>query len=454
MTLKLYDYQKEGVKFLLTHKHALLCFEMGLGKTPTALVAASAIHNPPPITIICPAIAVENWKREIEKWKITLPHFIYSYNKLPLAPQVKGHTLILDEAHYIKSPKAKRTQNILSHPDGLVHHASRAWCLTGTPMPNHAGELWPILTTFNRTKLSYNAFLQEYCTGYNHAFGNSRHPTFVVTGTNRAKIPELKTLLEPVMLYKSQEEAKVQLPPLSFSSHFIKADSAEITKLDGATRRKLYEEVKPLMAMVIENGGAFNDETLLDFIKGHAQSLTTLRRILGLQKVVKTAELIGEDLTNKNYLKAVVFYHHKQVKDGLIHEFDKRGFLFGQNVFTIEGGQTHTTRWQLIDGFNKTKEPSVMLAQITAASTAISLNSANQVIFIEQSWVPGENAQAVKRCHRHGQKLPVFSRTITLLDDPVDEAISQTILRKTQEITMLLINNNREEKINERTDYN
>jgi SNF2 family DNA or RNA helicase len=71
----------------------------------------------------------------------------------------------------------------------------------------------------------------------------------------------------------------------------------------------------------------------------------------------------------------------------------------------------------------------VLIGQLQAAGTAINLTAANQVLFAESSWVPAENLQAAKRCHRMGQHRPVFVR-ISALDDSIDELIADTIQRK------------------------
>ena len=60
--------QKEGVEFLLKHRHSLLSFGTGLGKTLTSVTAGRLIldHIPDTILIIvCPVKAKKAWKKEI-----------------------------------------------------------------------------------------------------------------------------------------------------------------------------------------------------------------------------------------------------------------------------------------------------------------------------------------------------------------------------------------------------
>jgi hypothetical protein len=61
---KLFELQKEGIKFLSTRKGAILASQMGSGKTVQATVAALET-GAKKILIVCPSSVKINWKREI-----------------------------------------------------------------------------------------------------------------------------------------------------------------------------------------------------------------------------------------------------------------------------------------------------------------------------------------------------------------------------------------------------
>jgi SNF2 family DNA or RNA helicase len=56
---------------------------------------------------------------------------------------------------------------------------------------------------------------------------------------------------------------------------------------------------------------------------------------------------------------------------------------------------------------------------------------------MEKSWVPADNLQALKRCHRRGQTKPVRVRSFTLYDSS-DELVDEALTRKVKELSKIL----------------
>src|SRR3989304_5335105 len=168
--LKLFPFQEETVGqilFFLKEKNkeraCYLALEMGLGKTICAIRAAEYL-NAKNILIICPAIMRYTWEAEIMKWGVSADidvilaskqpllykkYTIVSYdiarsdvfiNKLP----AKIDLLILDESHYIKTRKTKRTVAIL---EKIWHLATYRLALSGTPFTQSVADGY---TLFNK----------------------------------------------------------------------------------------------------------------------------------------------------------------------------------------------------------------------------------------------------------------------------------------------------------------
>ncbi|KKK49307.1 hypothetical protein LCGC14_3136380, partial [marine sediment metagenome] len=77
---------------------------------------------------------------------------------------------ILDEAHYLKNPKAQRTEAILATrsrkrgPKGAIGRAKKKLFLTGTPILNRPIDLWPMLKTAAPNEFNdYQYFTSRYC---------------------------------------------------------------------------------------------------------------------------------------------------------------------------------------------------------------------------------------------------------------------------------------------------
>jgi len=79
----------------------------------------------------------------------------------------------------------------------------------------------------------------------------------------------------------------------------------------------------------------------------------------------------------------------------------------------------------------------VALCNIVAGGVGITLTASSDVDFVEQSFVPGEMAQAACRAHRIGQTRPVAVRVLTLANS-VDASCGEILARKASMIQEVL----------------
>lgn len=74
----------------------------------------------------------------------------------------------------------------------------------------------------------------------------------------------------------------------------------------------------------------------------------------------------------------------------------------------IDGSTANSYRQKAVDHFNdKESNVDVMLLSTKAAGVGLTLTGADRAIIYDPSWNPAEDAQAVDRCYRIGQKKPV-----------------------------------------------
>lgn len=467
----LFPYQKEAVKWLVTKKIRLLAFDMGLGKTAMAIRGLDSVHAIK-VLIICPTVARINWMREFEMWSHTERNYIileklsdeipktindktkvkyYTRNNSNMdnivaivsftyatknVEYLKSHNwdcIVADEAHFLKNPTAKRSKSIIGK-EGLIHKAKRFWFLTGTPAPNHPGELWIFLFISGATKLSYDEFVMRYCRAIQTSYG------LKILGAQVQLIPELREILKKIMLRRKKEDVMTELPPISYSKFNIEPGLVDLEIMPSFTHffvptdcrdelLKKLEKEKQMMQLIWDSTPSNVPGRLLSF-QSIAKSISTLRRYNGLQKVQGTIQHALNCFENKDMEKVVIFALHQDVIEGLrigLREFHPQ-VLFGRTP-------PHK-RQKRIDRFQNDPSAKVFIGNIHAAGTAITLTAAHHVWFVEQDWVPGNNAQAIMRCHRIGQKSKVFVKFITL-DGTLDAKVDFILKQKVEDLTKI-----------------
>jgi len=434
---RLYPYQLHGVDFLKRNRFALLADEMGVGKSPQSIVAAEDLQN---ILVICPAVAKINWQREFLKFAgrksrvigCSEPQpksdiIITNYERVAKNPdhyaRVNWDVVILDESHYVKEQGAQRTAAIFG-AGGVAHSSKRVWCLTGTPAPNHAGELWVMLNAFGHTRLTYDQFVERYCT-YLRVL--NRYQAKRITGTNANTSHEVRAMLEQFALRRKLMDVVKDIPPISFHTQVI--DSSydplkEYPELKDKVREELQRLTEKLGTELLDNVA---DEYLLNVVAALSPSISSLRRYHGLKKAHTCSDLIASELEDGAYKKIIIFAVHNDVIEVT------RQRLTEFNPVKIVGGTSPAARQQAIDRFQRDSDCRVFIGNIGAAGTAITLTAAHNVAFIEKDYVPGNNAQAAGRAHRIGQRHPVTVKFFCL--PGFDEMLTNILARKAQEIS-------------------
>lgn len=423
--MKLFPYQVEGAEWLSDQRRALLADEMGLGKSAQAITAADDILADR-ILVVCPAVARENWKREFQKFsKYPRQPVVASYESIvsayqSTAPWQTFDLVIADESHFTKNPEAERTKALIGK-GGLIHAAERMWFLTGTPMPNHPGELWAILFTTGRTKLSYDAFCRRYC---KFVPGYKQH--LQITGAKEEHIDELRKLLAPIMLRREISDVGMQLPDLFFGDVVVEACPVKLSKeqFENATKEEIWLRKR------LQDLDEFNPQHMR-LLEAVARSVSTLRLYNGLQKIDAVAGMVDSELCAGQYGKIVLFGVHREV----LQQLERKLMHHGGHV--INGATPAWQRQEFIDQFQSDPRYRVLICNIRTAGTAITLTAADQVLFVESEWSPGDNRQATKRCHRIGQTRPVTARFVGIANS-IDEKIQRINRRKAQDIRAVL----------------
>ncbi|WP_219909423.1 DEAD/DEAH box helicase [Nitrosovibrio sp. Nv4] len=442
---------------------------MGLGKSAQAITACDHIQALK-ILVLCPAVARVNWIREFAKFstrKLSIgvvesgaatTNFINglscSYDLLlnkkisSALLSVSWDVLILDESHYLKATDAARSKIVLG-TDGLVHKARRTWLVSGTPAPNHNGELWIMCYVFGLTKLSYESFLERYCIVERVAVRTpGGHCIWRDAIKGSKNIDELKALIAPFILRRRKDQVLKDLPPILYTNVVVEAAEVDFMRwypevAAGVTpEAKMRQDIAEQQAAVDSIAKVAQMGTDLITALGALQDrVQKSRRYVGLQKTPAIAEIIKAELAAKAYDKIVLFAWHRDV----IVDLQER--LKDFKPVTLFGGTDPDRRDKNIKKFQKDPKCRVFIGNIRAAGIAITLTAAHEVGFVESSWVPADNAQAAMRVHRIGQTKPVRCRFFALANS-TDEKVQQVLKRKTRDTTRLFDEDTKKEVIN------
>ena len=446
----LFPHQQIGVDRLVAHQPTYLGFDMGIGKTRTFIEAVKRRHAPR-VLVTCPASAVLVWKREIALWHpgarvvvVRVPtdltkhanYFIVSHGLMSQkqGPVAEGLVVVptpfdmtaIDEAqafNAVDTNRVKILRRALSKLGFMVP-------MSGTPMKNHAGELYTLLSLCWPHGLGMNRYEYEerFCkVTYRHV-GNGRQVRTIEGSKN---LETLKKLIAPFMLRKRKDEVFKDLPPILWDSVPVPLDPTHLPREDAEKLEKTITEI-----MKHEGPNASLDAlTEALRVMSHGVTLMTLRRMLGLAKLRGATEYIVDMLDNlPPERKVLVFAHHAHVIASL-------GRQLGEYLPAILVGTTPPREREIaVDKFLMDPRCRVFLGNIQAAGTAITLVGpkckCSDVVFVESSWTPMDNAQAACRVHRIGQRDGVVARMLSAAGT-VDDLINGLLVRKAREFTQL-----------------
>jgi SWI/SNF-related matrix-associated actin-dependent regulator 1 of chromatin subfamily A len=399
------------------------------------------------ILILCPASAKLVWKHEIGLWapgytfvivntaadlKKPAHFFIVSHGLMSQANGAIPAALCLgapfdmtaiDEAQAFNAPANNRV-------NALRRAAPRLGDITplsGTPMKNHAGELYTLLSICwpDGIKMPRHEYEEKFCKVTHRRFG-SGPMVKIIEGSKNLDV--LKKLIAPFMLRVRKDEVLKDLPPILWDAvpvvlDFAAMPSEDLARLDKAVNR--------------QSATGTPEEDLTHALRRITDdaSLMSLRRMLGLAKLRGATEYIIDMLDSlPDDRKVLVFAHHLEVIAALATHFGE----YSPAVLT--GKSTPREREEAVDKFLTDPRCRVFVGNIQAAGTAITLVGpkckCSDVVFVESSWTPMDNAQAACRVHRIGQHDGVVARMLSAAGT-IDDLVNGLLVRKARDFTQL-----------------
>jgi len=409
---ELAPFQWAGVRYVLDARRAFLADEQGLGKTVEALAALEADGAFPAI-VVCPASMKLGWQREAAHW---LPHRSVAVleGRTPVPPRgeitilnyeiVAAHrealarrhprALVVDESHYCKNPRAKRTQAVRRLASAVAADGLRL-ALTGTPVLNHADELIAQLRVIGRLEDfgSGARFSQQFRgpLSEERLHWHLRRRCFVrrLKSDVLPQLPAKRQVVVPVALTNEAEYRLAERDVIAW----LRSQPLDLSELNARIAATLRAE--------------------------RLAQLGTLQRLAARGKLAAALAWIEDFLVSGEPL--VVFARHVEVQQAVIARFPA--------ALHLVGADSLQDREAAIRAFQDPAGPSLIIGATRVAAQGITLTRASNVAFLELEWTPAMHDQAEDRCHRIGQRDAVTAWYL-LAAGTIDETMARLIQSK------------------------
>lgn len=373
----------------LNSGNMLLLDDMGIGKTTQSImVSMRKEYSKNPVLIVCPPSLTGNWVAELQKMfeveaKIVnkpmdeldpnIRFYIVSYFQLHKVQVKAPWFLIVDEVHNFKDRKTVRYKAL----EELIEQKKYLMGLSGTPLPNRPGELYPAMHMVEPGFYKWFDFAMTFCDGHQDRMGHWD--------------------------FKGASNLDV-LHDWLYADFAVRREKSQVLK-----------ELPPKVRQVI--------------------SLSPDKKIEAANVLGMFAESARQKVKDKEFIeyfrealsqmgKTIVFGHHREMLDFVQKTCDELGLGWVR----IDGSTPGDKRYSIVQKFQTDPNIKVIICSITAASEGLNIQAAECVLFAELFWVPAKIKQAEDRAHRPGVKHSVLC--LYLLWGKREHEIHDIILKK------------------------
>lgn len=428
---ELLPYQLDGIAFAVGAGRAILADDMGLGKTIQGIGVAELLARETGIKkvlIVCPASLKSQWRSEVRRFcdrdvqLITgrvaerLPQYrsecfftVCNYEQvlrdIMAIETVPWDLIILDEGQRIKNWETKTTQVVKSLRSRF------ALVLSGTPLENRLEDLYSVATFIDARRLG-PAFRFFH-----------RHRIVDEDGKviGYKNLDQLRETLRPVLLRRTRESVKLQVPPRT--DEYIRIPPTDeqlglhnsfLQIVSQIVRKKFISEMDLLR---------LRQALLMCRLACNSTFLVNKQKPAFSSKLEQLAELFDR-LFEESDRKVVLFSEWTGMLDLIEPLLTARKLRFVR----LDGSVPQTRRAQLVEEFQSDPDCKLFLTT-NAGSTGLNLQAANTVINVDLPWNPAVLDQRIARAHRMGQSRPV-QVFILVTEGTLEESLLATIMTK------------------------
>lgn len=429
-----------------------LLFEMGCGKTRTAIAIAGAAYNlgaVQRVLVVAPTSVVSVWPKEIAEvadFRVTcrallgtksqrlkmlddLEKFPFKAMKVAVInyestwrddvfeelQKYDADMIVCDESQRIKTHDAKQSKAMHE----LGDRARYKLILSGTPVQNDAIDIW-----------SQYRFLDKTIFGDN--FYKFRNRYAIMGGFNRKQIVGYKDLdglikKEHSIAFRITKEEAIDLPEQTFIARKIELDKKTA---------ELYKQIKQSSYAELMNGDTITATTVLT-------KLLRLQQLAGGFLVTDDNE--KPELVNRSKLDALSDIVQDYVIDGKkklvifarfipeVHEIQNviAGLFKGTGMqqVAIYGAIKKEERGEIIRQFQEDPKTTVIVGQIDTLGVGVTLTAADTCVYYSKNFNYATFSQSLSRIHRIGQRNTCTYISL-IAEKTVDENVETALAKK------------------------
>ena len=301
--------------------------------------------------------------------------------------------MVCDEAQKIKNPAALVTRSAKKQKVRF-----RVAC-TGTPVENTLADLWCLFD-----------FVQPGMLGaLNHFSRTYRQPIEANTDEQRARVEELRAVIQPQILHRMKTDVAKDLP------HPVEDDNCKSLPMSGMQLGLYRAALNQLRAQRDTNPSA-QLQTLMALRQicsdphGHQDRDT---RSVAITRLVNESPKMGWMVDRLKSLAARPADGHKVI---VFCEFRELQLMLQRVIATFFGFAPHiingdtsadpralVNRQKLIDDFQGKPGFGAIVLSPLAVGFGVNIQAANHVIHFTRTWNPAKEDQATARAYRIGQ---------------------------------------------------
>lgn len=451
-------FQRVGCAFAEANGFRTLeAFDMGLGKTWIS-IALSKKNNFKTL-IICPASLKPNWYREVfrltgkrplvlrganptqmdivdllasdgnqyvianydiigrvteyENRKIDEEGYVHKENVkrflwADLINMANFDIVHIDEGHYIKNTDSNRSQAVrqLKIP--------RVIFLTGTPVLNRPGELWPMLTMLAPdTFPNEDTFIRQY----------------TYDGKRAKNTDQLREAIKHLMIRRKREDVIEDMPPMNRIE-----DYHELSPKAAKIYNRVLEGIFEKLAAMDAKGMSYDLQVTNMLVQ-----IMRLKQVCAIDKCESTADLatrIVESANGGENNKVLIFSQFKPMAYKIAQHLGHEALCFvnrGKHDFvTVDNNE----RDRLVQQFQN--DPSIKYLVVTekTAKEGHNISKAGYVIFNDLFWTPAAHEQGESRAMRvdNLHKVDSYYRMVDMDGNSIEEWIWNDVLKMKKDI--------------------